>query len=173
MSRITCQDDKLHQSLTTHQRAHSEAFSPQHLASASCKGCTQELGEEGDSADADDVRPHNTRVQETDVGVQSRESEVEREEECPNQILNLLSDFDSKTTLVGTDESRHERSENGVNADDTSEEGRAQGDEQCQTDDALTGTILECARSTQDVDEDWSDGVHEEQHVSSASEEDP
>ena len=173
MSRITYQDDKLHQSLTTHQRAHSEAFSPQHLASASCKGCTQELGEEGDSADADDVRPHNARVQETDVGVQSRESEVKREEECPNQILNLLSYFDSKTALVGADESCHERSENRVNANDTSEEGRAQGDEQGQTDDTLTGAILECAGSTQDVDEDWPDGVHEEQHVSSASEENP
>ena len=60
-----------------------------------------------------------------------------------------------------------------MDTDDAGEEGGTQSNEQGETDDALTGTILECALATQDVYESWSDGVYKEEHVSKAREKDP
>jgi hypothetical protein len=132
---------------------------PQHLRSSSCECRTDELGEEGDSDDTNDVTPDNTRVEKADVGVQSRESEVERQEKCADKILDLLCYFDSKATLVGADQSSHERSEDRMNTDNASEERRSKGKQKRETDDALTGSVLECACSAQMPDENWPDHV--------------
>lgn len=170
---MTDQDDKLDKSLTTHQRADGEALAPQHLGAASREGGTDELGEESDRHDAENVAPGDARVQETDVGVESGERKVQRQEQCANQIFNLLSYLNGKPSFVRTDQASHESPENGVHTDDAGEEGGAESDEERKADNTLTGAILEGTGPAQIPDEGGTDEVDEEEHVACACQEDP
>jgi hypothetical protein len=115
----THQDNELNQALAAHQTTDSQAFAPQELVGAGGKGSTDDLAEKGTHDDADDICPGNAVTQEAQVGVQARQSKVERQEQNANEIFDLLGQFDGETAVVRADDADQKGPENGMNANDT------------------------------------------------------
>ena len=119
---MTDQNDKFDETLTTHQRTNGEALTPKHLGTAGCERGADEFGEEGDGYNAEDVAPGDSRIEETNVRIEPRKSEVKWQEQTADQIFDLLSDFDGEPAFVRTDQTSQKSAEDGMHPDGSSEE---------------------------------------------------
>lgn len=112
------EDNELDKTLAAHQASDGEGFAPEKLVGAGGKGTTDDLAGEGAGDDSDHVAPGDPIVKETEVGAETGERKVEREEEDRDEILDLFSHLDGETALVGADQADEESAEDGVDSDD-------------------------------------------------------
>jgi hypothetical protein len=60
----------------THEYTNGRRFSPAELAKTGGEGTSQKLANEGDNAEKNDIAPDDAGVEETQIGLQPRESKV-------------------------------------------------------------------------------------------------
>ena len=123
------QNNQLDETFATHQRTDCKTLAPEHTTATGSPRSPDKFGEEGNGANTDNVSPDDAAVEQTDVGVETGQGEVEGEEQCSDQILNLFGDLDVETSVMWTNHTSHECTEDSVDTDNTSEEGASKTQE--------------------------------------------
>jgi hypothetical protein len=80
-------------SLGRHQATHSSTLPVAESARFGSDSAAKELAAERDHHDADRPGPGDARVEQTEVGFESRGGEVQRDENGENKIFDLLRDL--------------------------------------------------------------------------------
>lgn len=104
-TRATHQDNEFDQTFTTHQYSNGKTFPPHKLAGSCREGTSDDLSRKCNGNDSDNVCPCNAIIQQTKIGAQARQCEIQRKKQDGNKVFDLLSQSNCETTLVGTDES--------------------------------------------------------------------
>lgn len=117
--RSTHKNNQLDESLAAHQHANAKALSPQEFAGLRREGASNDLAREGHGDDADNISPGDAVAEKAEVGAQTREGEVERQEQHRDEVLNLLGQLDGEAAVVRTDDTDEKTAEDGMNTDDT------------------------------------------------------
>lgn len=76
-SRAAHQDDQFHQTLAAHQHANGEALPPLQLHTPGGQRAAENLSSESACDDANNVRPGNSIIQQTQIGAQSGQGKVQ------------------------------------------------------------------------------------------------
>lgn len=97
---FTHQDDKLNETLTTHEDSDAETLSPEALGCTSSKSSRNNLARESADNNCDDIGPSYSVIEQAEISVETRKGKVEGNEKDSNEILDFLSKLDGKTTIV-------------------------------------------------------------------------
>lgn len=157
----TYKDNQLHQALTAHQNTNGGTLAAKLNGMVWRESFTNNLASESHADYTDNIGPGNSAVEKPQVGAQPRKSEIERQEQNTDKIFHLLRNFDSKSSLMGTDESNHKPTKDRMHSNNPSEKCRCESHKQCQGNHRLGRSILNTASSVQDREEGWSNGIHQ------------
>jgi hypothetical protein len=78
---LTYQDNQFDETLATHQHTDGEALPPKTMTPTRSHRTTNDLAEKGAKNNSNDVSPSLAIVKQTQVGVETRKSKIEREEQ--------------------------------------------------------------------------------------------
>jgi hypothetical protein len=115
--RVTYQHDELYKTFATHQGTDSEAFSPKTFGETGGKCTGDDFAKEGTCNDGNDIAPGSTIIEQAKIGIETREGKIKRQKYRTDKIFNLFGQLDGKTTVVRTNETDEESTENGMDAD--------------------------------------------------------
>lgn len=133
----TYKDDQFHQTFATHKSTNGERFAPDDTAETSSKSCADDLTEECGEGNSKDISPGDAVVEQPQICLQTGQGEIKWQEKSTDHILKLLSDFEGKSIVTRNNQTNHKSTEDGVDSNDTGEEGRGKSDEENESNDTL------------------------------------
>lgn len=113
----TYKHDKLHETLATHEDTNSPTLAPLKLTQSGCHGAPNDLTGEGNGNNTDHIGPGDAIVEQAKIGAETRQRKVQGQEEHRHQILNLFGQLYSKASLMRTDQTNEEGTEDGMHTD--------------------------------------------------------
>lgn len=109
------QHDEFYETFATHQGTDSQAFSPETFGETGGQCTGDDFAKEGACNDGNDISPGSAIVEQTKISIKTRKRKIKRQKYRTDEIFDLFSQLDGKTTVVRTDETYEKSAENSVN----------------------------------------------------------
>lgn len=163
--------DELDETFAGHECAHRRRLAEVESECPRCNSAADELGEKGNDNNGNGVCPSFARVEVAEVGLETRESKVNGEEDDKDEILHLFGESDGVAAFVGDHETDEEGAKDGVDANDVGDPSADEDEKEGDHDHDLVGTIFKASGATGEPDEGRLDEEEEDEDPSDGAEE--